>query len=65
MIDFEVKKYYERPQNQKEKIPDEIDYLKKRLRNLGIGIETPVMCYDSSDGKRAARLACKLSYIGL
>ncbi len=35
------------------------------LKDLGIDKETPVMCYDSSDGKRAARLACLVSSIGL
>jgi 3-mercaptopyruvate sulfurtransferase SseA len=36
-----------------------------RLRELKIGIETPVMCYDSSNGKFAARVACLLSSVGV
>jgi 3-mercaptopyruvate sulfurtransferase SseA len=43
----------------------EINYMIKHLKDLGIGKETPVMCYDSSDGKRAARLACLVSSIGI
>ena len=32
---------------------------------LGIGKETPVMCYDIYDGKFAAWVACMLSSVGL